>query len=212
MCKGMSKLELAGWVALILIALGCAIGIPLGLHFSKKPEPADGGDDTGGDDENGAPAPAPALAPADKKGGGLASSSGGGGGSKSEVYYYDNAGNDNRYKLTFQGAKTLAATLNGAVATPAQLAAAQIAGLDACWIGWGSDGRQYIPNKTDWGPVSGCNASTLASSDKYLTAGGGAGVWVYGPKPAKKDTSDCNTNPSTPCSAGWTKTQWSRYE
>ncbi len=70
MCKGMSKLELVGWVALILIALGCAIGIPLGLHFSKKPEPADGGDDSGGDDENGAPAPAPA----DKKGGGDAPS------------------------------------------------------------------------------------------------------------------------------------------
>ena len=133
------------------------------------------------------------------------------GGSKSEVYYYDNAGNDDRYKMSFDAAKTLAGSLKGTVATPAQLAAAQKAGLDACWIGYGSDGKQYIPNNTDWGPVSGCNAPTLASSPKYQTVGGGAGVWVYGPKPAKTSTNDCSTNPSTPCSVGWTKTQWSQY-
>lgn len=132
-------------------------------------------------------------------------------GPKSEVYYYDNAGNDNRYTLSFDGAKKLAESLKGTVATPAQLAAAQKAGLDACWIGYGSDGKQYIPNNTDWGPVSGCNAPTLASSAKYQTKGGGAGVWVYGPKPAKTSTNDCSTNPSTPCSVGWTKTQWSQY-
>jgi hypothetical protein len=141
-------------------------------------------------------------------GGGLSSLLGG---SKSEVYYYDNAGNDDRYKMSFDAAKTLAGSLKGAVATPAQLADAQKAGLDACWIGYGSDGKQYIPNNTDWGPVSGCNAPTLASSAKYQTAGGGAGVWVYGPKPAKTSTNDCSTNPSTPCSVGWTKTQWSQY-
>jgi hypothetical protein len=133
-------------------------------------------------------------------------------GPKSEVYFYDNAGNDGRYKLSFTDAKTLATSLKGAVATPAQLAAAQKAGLDACWIGYGSDGQQYIPNNTDWGELSGCNDPKLASSAKYQTAGGGAGVWVYGPKPAKTATNDCSTNPPTPCAVGWTKTKWSQYD
>jgi hypothetical protein len=133
------------------------------------------------------------------------------GGPKSEVYYYDNAGNDGRYKLSFTDAKALATSLKGAVATPAQLAAAQQAGLDACWIGYGSDGQQYIPSNSNWGDNSGCTTPALASSAKYPTAGGGAGVWVYGPKPAKTATNDCGTNPPSPCAVGWTKTKWSQY-
>jgi hypothetical protein len=129
------------------------------------------------------------------------------GGPKSEVYYYDNAGNDGRYKLSFTDAKALATSLKGAVATPAQLAAAQQAGLDACWIGWGSDGSQYIPSITDWGSLSGCNTPGVQRGNY----GSGAGVWVYGPKPANVAGGDCSKNPPTPCATPWSPTKWSQY-
>ena len=128
---------------------------------------------------------------------------------KPEVYYYDQAGNDDRYKLTLAQAKNLATSLKGQIATPEQIRQAQSSGLDSCWIGWGSDGLQYIPSITDWGALSSCYAdSPGVQSGNYHP---GAGVYVYGPKPAKVAGGDCSKNPPTPCATPWSPTKWSQY-
>ena len=129
------------------------------------------------------------------------------GATKSEVYYYDNAGNnEGRYKLTLESAKALATKLGGTIATEDQIREAHKAGLDVCSIGWASDGMKYISSVSDRGPASGCTTSGVQKG----TWGTGAGVFVYGPKPAKP-SGDCSTYPSTPCAAPFSPSKWSQY-
>jgi hypothetical protein len=137
-----------------------------------------------------------------------------------EVYYYD----EGNYSLNKNAAAASAAKYDAALASPDDVAKAQVAGADWCRWGWTN-----APVNTVAFPVAkstafnSCRENPSNRKDQVVTFSGNTltpnhtwGALLYGPKPSKTILPECApysvanaTGP--PCQVAFSSNKWSQY-